>query len=371
MKVSPCTNENIPAVVELLTGKPAHVDPSEHAAQCDYYQEVYLGNPWYDPELPSLVCRDSSGQIAGFQGLMPRPMTLENGEHVRAVTPSNLRVRDIQGQANPLMAMQLTKACLEGPQDLTVANSSSWEAKKIWEACGGVAAPLYSFVWLRPIRPARALLELAELQSGRPVRRALRPLADAADVIGAKLVRRLARGGRTGYAVAELDPQYAIEALRQAPGFHIKPRYDLASFSWLLEMSRNSAFGGWQRAAMVRDGRREREVGWFVYTQRWKRVGRVVQLVAMRGHFETVLRAAIEDAASKGLALLYGEVDPTDLQPYRDTACLLQTGGWMLIHARRPALLESFLRGKALFTGLDGSSWLRPIWSCELRRGAI
>ena len=100
-------------------------------------------------------------------------------------------------------------------------------------------------------------------------------------------------------------------------------------------------------------------------------MGRVMQLVALPGHFGTVLRAAIEDAASEGLALLYGEVDPTNLQPYRDNACLLHTGGWMLIHARRPALLESFLRGKALFTGLDGSSWLRPIWSSALRRGTV
>jgi hypothetical protein len=371
MKVSPCTKENIPAVVELLTGKPAHADPAEHAALCRYYQEVYLGNPWYDPELPSLVCQDESGRITGFNGLMPRPMALENGEQVRAVVPSNLRVRASHGQANPLMAIRLTKACLDGPQDLTVANSSNWEAKKIWEACGGIAAPLYSFNWFRPIRPARALLELAELQSGRPVQRGLRRLADAADVIGAKFVARLTRDGRANYTVAELDRQYAVEALRQAPDFNLRPLYDLASFSWLLEMSRNSAAGGWLRAAMVRDARRQREVGWFIYSQRWERVGRVVQLIAMRGHFDTVLRAAIEDAASKRLALLYGEVDPTDLQPYRDTACLLHTGGWMLIHARRPALLESFLRGKALFTGLDGSSWLRPIWSSALRRDAV
>jgi hypothetical protein len=370
--ILPCTKENIPAVVELFTEKPAQVNPVEHAALCEYFQEVYLGNPWYDPELPSLVCQDASGRIEGFQGLMPRPMALENGEQVRAVVASNLRGGgDRYGQANPLMALRLTKACLEGPQDLTVAYSSNWEAKKIWEACGGIAATVYSFNWLRPIRPARALLELAETQRGRAVQRGLRPLADAADVIGAKLLARLARDGRATYTVAELDRQFAVEALRQVPGFDLRPRYDLASYSWLLEMSRNSVVGGWLRAAMVKDGPGQREVGWFVYSQRWKRVGRVLQLVAMRGHFDTVLRAAIADAASKGLALLYGEVDPTDLQPYSDTACLLHTGRWMLIHTRRPGLLESFLRGKALFSGLDGDGWLRPLWSPALRRAVV
>jgi hypothetical protein len=372
MKISPCIQEKIPAVVEFLTRNPAHVDPAEHARLCKYYQEVYLSNPWYDPELAPLVCEDASGRITGFQGLIPRPMTLENGEQVRAVVASNLRVdRDANGRKNPLVAMQLAKACLEGPQDLTVTNSSNWESKRVWEACGGIAAPLYSFTWLRPLRPARALLELAEMQRGRAVNRGLRRLADAADVIGAKLVARLARNGRADCRVAELDRQYAIEALRQAPGFDLRPYYDLPSFSWLLRMSRSGAVGAWLRAAMVRDDRRQREVGWFVCAQRSERVGRVVQLVAMPGHFETVLRAAIEDAASKGLALLYGEVDPTDLQSYRDTACLLHTGGWTLIHARRPALLESFLRGRALFTGLDGSSWLRPIWDAPLRRAAV
>jgi hypothetical protein len=372
MSVLPCTKDRIPAVVEFLTRKPAHVDPAEHARLCEYYQEVYVSNPWYDPDLPSLVCQDARGRIAGFQGLIPRPMALGNGEQVRAVTASNLRVgRNTDGRTNPLIAMRLTKACLEGPQDLTVADRSSWESKKIWEACGGIAVPLYSFDWLRPIRPARALLEVGEMQRGRAVHRGLRWLADAADVVGAKLLARLARDGRATYTVSELDRQYAVEALRQAPGFDLRPRYDLASFSWLLEMSRNGAVGGWLRAAMVRDDRGQREVGWFVCAQRSERVGRVMQLVAMPGHFDTVLRAAIEDAASKGLALLYGEVDPSDLQSYRDTACLLHTGGWMLIHARRPALLESFLRGRALFTGLDGSSWVRPIWDGALRRAAV
>jgi hypothetical protein len=369
MRILPCTKEHTPAVVELLTGQPAHGDPIEHAALCEYFQEVYFGNPWYDPELPSLVCEDASGSIAGFQGVMPRPMVLATGEQVRAVALSNLRVPgESPKPANPFAAIQLMKKCLEGPQDLTVANGSNWRSKKIWETCGGITAPLYSFDWFRPIRPARALLEFMELGSGRSIQPALRPLADAADVIGTKLFKRHTGGGCAPYRIAELDTQHVVEALALAPGFDIRPLYDVASFSWLLEMSRHSAVGGWVRAAMLRDDRDQREVGWFIYFQQRERVGRVVQLFALHGHLDSVLRAVIEDAASRGVALLRGEVDPTDLQPYRDTACLLNTGRWTLIHARRPSLLEGFLGGKALFTGLDGERWLRPFRPSGLRR---
>jgi len=171
-----------------------------------------------------------------------------------------------------------------------VANSANWQSKKIWETCGGVAAALYSFDWFRPIRPARALLELAGRHRGRPMRRALCILADAADLIGAKLVKWHTRNERAGYMEFELDKQYAVDPLARAPGFDLRPRYDVASFSWLLEMGRNSAAGGWLRTAMVRDERQQPEVGWYVYFQPRERFGRVLQLVATPGHLDTVLR---------------------------------------------------------------------------------
>ena len=41
--------------------------------------------------------------------------------------------------------------------------------------------------------------------------------------------------------------------------------------------------------------------------------------------------------------------------------CLVNTGRWMLVHARQPALIEAFIHARALFTSLDGERWLMQV----------
>jgi hypothetical protein len=356
MQILPCTREHLPGVVALLTeGAPDAADDSDALAR--YLEEVYLDHPGHDPELPSLVCADG-GRIDGFLGVVTRPMMLRGGQPVRAAASSNFRVRGGPGARNPLIAVRLLKRFFEGPQDLSVANGANAISKRIWEGCGGISVPLSSLDWLRLIRPTRGLLELAAASRTRPWPRGLRPLTDVADVLGGNRLARDSRGAT--HVLAVLDPSSAVERLARAPGFDLTPRYDAASFRWLLDMCRRKAIGGRLRAMAVSEPQ-GRDLGWFVYYEKRKRVGEVVQMIAAEGRLEAVLRAAIADAAAQGLALLRGDVDASDLQAYRDALCLLNTGRWMLVHSRRQAIVDSFMRGAALFSGLDGERWIREL----------
>jgi hypothetical protein len=357
MQILPCTKEHLPGVVELLADGEGRGAPGDLAR---YLEEVYLDNPWHDPELPSLVCADASGRIDGFLGVVARPMALR-GQPVRAAASSNFRVRGGErgGPRNPLIAMRLLKRFFEGPQDLSVANGANPLSKKIWEGCGGLSVPLYSLDWFRLIRPTRALLELAAGQRSRPWPRVLRRLSDAADLVaGGRLARALRDDRDATPVLADLDPRAAVDRLARAPGFDLTPRYDAASFAWLLDRCGDKAIGHGLRAMAVSEPQ-GRDLGWFVYYEKRERVAEVVQLVATEGRLEAVLRAAIADAAAQGLALLRGDVDARDLQAYRDALCLLNTGRWMLVHSRRQAIVDSFMRGSALFSGLDGERWIR------------
>ncbi len=363
MQVVPCTREHIPGVVALLTGGGAP-DDADPGALARYLEEVYLDHPWSDPELPSLVCVDG-GRIDGFLGVVARPM-LHGGQPVRAAASSNFRVRG--GPAaprNPLIAMRLLKRFFAGPQDLSVANGANPLSKKIWEGCGGIALPLYSLDWFGLIRPARGLLELAATSRTRPWPPGLRSLADAADVVVGNRLAQRSDARATVPAVTELEPQAAVDWLARAPDFDLVPRYDAASFAWLLDMCRRKAIGGRLRAMAVHEPQRP-VLGWFVHYEKRARVGEVVQLVAADGRLEAVLRAALADAAAQGLALLRGDVDARDLQAYRDALCLLNTGRWMLVHSRRQAIVDSFRRGSALFSGLDGERWIREFGRAPL-----
>ena len=252
MQVLPCTREHIPGVVELLTGGGERSGSGGQGPLCRYLEEVYFDNPWHDPELASLVCEDGSGRIDGFLGVMARPMVLNDRQPIRAATSSNFRVRG-GGQAaprNPFTAIALLKRFFEGPQDLSVANGANRLSKRIWEACGGVAVPLYSLDWFRAIRPARAVLELAVGQRSRPLPRGVRLLADAVDSAAGNWLMRASvpdRGG-AGYDLHDLDASSVIDGLAHARGFDLKPRYDAEAFAWLLEKSRCKAVGGRSRA---------------------------------------------------------------------------------------------------------------------------
>jgi hypothetical protein len=361
MQIVPCTKEHIPGVAALLSEGELPRGSAELDAQARYLADVYLDNPWYDPELPSLVCTDD-GRIDGFLGVVARPMALRGGQPVRSAASSNFRVRggDRGGPRNPLIAIRLLKRFFEGPQDLSVANGATASSKKIWEGCGGLSVPLYSLDWFWPIRPVRGFLELAARQRGKPWPRGLRGLTDAADLVAGRwLARRAMRDDRGAtHVLTELEASSAVERLARAPGFDLTPRYDAASFAWLLDKCRDRAIDGHLRAMAVSEPQ-GRDLGWFVYYEKRERVGEVVQMVAGEGRLEAVLRAAIADAATQGLALLRGDVDGRDLQAYRDALCLLNTGRWMLVHSRRQAIVDSFMRGSALFSGLDGERWIR------------
>jgi hypothetical protein len=360
MRILPCSREHIPAVIELLADRSAQDDPRLHAEGCRYLEEVFFGNPWYDPELPSLVCQGASGRIDGFLGVLAKPMVFEQ-EPLRAALSCKLRVRSPakgEGPRNPFIAFGLIKRFLEGPQDLSAADWATEDAKKLFEACGSLAIPSYSLHWYRPIRPAQALLTFMEAQRGRSRSPALSLLAGMADLVGTKVVHRSRAAGGSSYTLDQLDTRLAVETLERAPGFSLRPHYDVASLDWLLEMAQRRAVGGCFRAAMVKDDAGH-AIGWFVYLQSRRQLGLVLQLFALSGHHGTVLNAAIDDAADKGLALLLGGVDGHQLHLYDDNRCLLRGGASFLIHSRRRALVEAFLSGRALFTLLDGEGWMR------------
>lgn len=363
MKILPCTREHVPAVVELFVGR-SEDDPTGDADLCRCFEEIYFDNPWYDPELPSLVCQDASGRIHGFLGVMHRPMVFD-GKPVRVAATSNFRFRrDEAAVRNPLAAIQMIKRLFQGPQDLSIADRATESGKRIWDGCGGLTVPLYSFDWVRPIRPAVALLEMAGTATQRSLPRAIWLLAQAADPIGTRIMRRYLSDRGPPYELGPLDEEAVVEALASAPGFDLRPQYEIATFRWLLEMSRRRAAGGRVHSASVRN-EGGRQVGWFVYIKAKPkgRVGQVLQMQALKSHRETVLRALVRHAGEQGVALLYGAVDPTDLRPYHDTACMLDAGRrWMLVHARQPELVETFRRATALLTGLEGEWWLPPFW---------
>src|SRR5262245_11742050 len=179
------TEDDVPGVAALVR----RVYPDYRwtsAGACEsYVREPLFDNPWCDFQLPSWVAEEN-GRICGFYGVIPRWMELRGRPLRTAVACHYMVDPDCR---NALTAMQLAKACLTGPQDLTIADGASDLSRRLWSGIGGTVPLLYSLHWTRLLRPARYALSLLHERAALPLALtfAARPVGGLTDALIARL----------------------------------------------------------------------------------------------------------------------------------------------------------------------------------------
>src|SRR5215831_18089362 len=144
-----------------------------------FFHDIYLANPWYEEQLSSLIYEEADGRITGFLGVMPRSMRI-GGRAIRAAISSMFMVEP--GSRSSLAALQLMKAFISGPQDLSLADEATEGARKLWERLGGHTSALNSIYWTLPLRPASFVnLRMARRDWFRIVAKVSSPFCKALD----------------------------------------------------------------------------------------------------------------------------------------------------------------------------------------------
>jgi hypothetical protein len=350
--------DDIPGVVALFERVyPAHRwDSAEACGQ--YLREILFGNPWRAADLPSWVSEEN-GRIAGFAGVVPRPM-LFRGRPIRAAVGCLYMVDP--DRRSSLIALQLLRAALAGPQDLFVADGSNDDARRLCISAGGSAPLLYSLHWTRPLRPAQYALSLLRGFGGpwSAAARALAPLGGVADAVLARVRPHRLQPGIGDFTDVALDPAVAAASLPEMLRANaLRPACDAAEFAWLLEQAALKTRHGRFRGRAVLDAAGQL-AGWFLYYAQPGSVAEVLQLVARDGAYDGVLRHLLSDAHAQGATAVRGRFDPAHAQELSDRHCWLRReGAWTLIHSRDAEIISAFERGDAEFSRLDGEWWLR------------
>ncbi|HSL20184.1 MAG TPA: hypothetical protein VK886_01520 [Vicinamibacterales bacterium] len=318
-----------------------------------YLTRVFLENPTRHPALPSLVHEDEDGSIAGFLGVVSRPMTM-NGRRFQAAISSQFVVAPC-GHAG-LIALRLARAFLEGPQDLAISDEANDTSRRIWEGLGGSTSLLHSLYWTRPLRPARlAVAMLRRRVRLAPLAVTAAPFAPFLDAIAMRVARRELGGASPDVSSAEeLTERTVLACLPRCtrPGT-LRVEYDERTLAWSFEHAKRRAGSGAFHAASVRKG--ERVVGWYLYCVDAEHVAQVVQIAAEPLRVHDVLDQLFAQAARDGANAVSGRVDPSQLQALTDRHCLLhRRGPWVLVSTKHPDLLRSFQTGEACFSRLDG-----------------
>lgn len=332
-------------------------DAAPSTALKQYFREVMLDHPWFDSQIAPLVM-DLRGEVVGFIGRMARPMQLA-GAPIRAAVATQLMV-DPQRKLG-FAAIELVRAVQSGPQDFTFSDGANDHSLRIWTRCGGRASRLLSSEWIRPLRPL-SLAVLRARDHGRldkPARLA-RPLVAGADAVGATILRplyripegKLHREDATGTGIVAM-----VDTI--TAGASVRPVYDAASYTWLLQKTSEATAFGPLRSCLLRDDGGE-PVGWFVYFPRPHQVAQVLQVGASPGFGQAVLKELFRDAWEHKAVAISGALDPLLLSDMSNSHCTFRCASMgVLLHSQNPELLAAIERGDGYLSRLEGEWWMR------------
>lgn len=328
-----------------------------------YFSEILLRNPWADPEIPSLVCIDK-GKVIAALGIIPRPMEFL-GQDIRAATITQFMVEPDYRRSS--VAMQLLRRCFQGPQDMTWVDGASDPVYRFHKIFGSFPAHFYSLHWMRVLRPfATGRTFLTRFGAAG---RTLHSVAGLATVPADLLATRLSPFGARRPPVSARDASAEeLFACIEEIGWRepLKPRYDAASFAWLIAEAAQATHLGRLRTLVVFDAD-ERKCGWLVYYAQAAGTAYLLQLgTRTPDDFEPVLLALFADAWDQGCAVVKGPSRPEYLTVLTANHCLLRhPGSSALIHSRDLEILRTVRLGEAALSGLDGERWQRfsaPDW---------
>jgi hypothetical protein len=343
--------DDVAGLHRLVFGARSSGAPAASERYREYFTQVFLEDAPGGGAVRSLVYEEDDGRVTGFLGVVPRRMTLD-GHPVCAAVSSQFIVDPTARKA--IVAVQLAKTFLDGPQQLSIADEATDAARRIWEALGGTTALLHSLYWTRPLRPAQ--LALSFLRN----RASLAPLAMAAglpsrlvDTLATRLPYSHLHQTRPSVEADALECQTCLEHLPAFGRASLRVDYDAPTFAALLTAAARRRPDGRFRAAAIRRG--GEVVGWHLYDLGLDGIAEVLQVAAAPSSIGAVLDHLFYSAWREGASAVAGRLDPRFMQVYSDKYCLFhRRGPWVLVHARRPEFVRPFQSGDAFFTRLDG-----------------
>lgn len=322
-----------------------------------YLEDLFLGHPWFDPEIPPLVYAVAGDRAAGFMGILPSRMTLD-GRPVRAAIGHSILVD--KPKENPLVAAKLVRAFFAGKQELTLSEWSSPLAVGLWKPLGGRTIPGYGTDWVRVLRPSG----LATYFLGDLAAKLTRPLTAATDflVTHAKMnpLRLETQTAGTFTDRDATDAEIAEHLPSLTAGYRLRPEDDSAKLLWQLGHASQKSFYGTthKRLVFAKNGR---PLGVYIYYGQRHRVGFVMQLLARPEGMEATVDSLLAHADAQGCVALFGKIEPNTSAALLSRRSVLVQRTSTQIHCKTADIVTAIRCGDAFLMGLAGESWTRMI----------
>jgi GNAT acetyltransferase-like protein len=340
----------VAALFELVMRSGSHTPPQELA---NYFERLF-DHPWAAPDIPSLVYLDQTERIVGFIGSHVRRLRF-NGQQIRVgLSGQFMSHPDARNRA---VGALLLRRYLAGAQDMSMT-SAVGETTRIWKALGGQAAMAGSIRWVRVFNlPSTAGYALERSGKAR-WKLAARPLFSAVQLVTDRLPRTSLRVPEPTTRADDLTTEALLEHLPSVSAhLRIRPDYDAKFLDWLFhEMTEVRSRGDLvKRLILEANGR---VLGWYIAYLQPGGVSQVMQIAAKEPDIEAVLDHLLYDAQRRGVALLFGQLEPRLFEPLTRRRCLLHPGGNFLVHSHNPELLDAVLTGQVMISRMEGEGWM-------------
>jgi hypothetical protein len=353
--IRPLAAEDLAAVGRLFVrqlGKRGTESPDDAR---DLLRRTLLDDPWADAAIPSLVSVAPDGTIVGFIGSSVRHVRLD-GELLRAAYACHLMADpDFH---NRTIGLFLLRAFLRGPQDMTLTDTATPQARALWAALGGIPIHHLATGWVQVLRPAGTAAALSRRHGGRSAiaGRAAGVVAPLLDRLGSRIAGEARAPRRESIAEEQLTPAAVLEHIADlARPARLLPEYDERFLAWIFgELARGSTRGH-ARLRLVRS--RGTVVGWYVYLLDPNGLCRVLQIMARERHADVVVGELHRDAFASGAATLYGRLEPRTSEAVLRRGPLLRSLPRALVQTREHAAVDALQSGSSALSWLDGEPW--------------
>src|SRR5437879_2394499 len=150
---------------------------------------------------------------------------------------------------------------------------------------------------------------------------------------------------RSRVSAGDLREEAVLASLPEFAGVgSLRVEYDGRTLRWLLERVEQKTSGGRLQKALIRN--EEKIVGWYLYHLNRGGIADVLQIAATPSSVHDVLDHLFYQAWRQGAIAVTGRLEPRFLQALSDKYCLFhRRGPWMLVSAKQPRLVQSFLNG--------------------------
>ncbi len=322
------------------------------------FPALYINHPWSDERFPCLISENRKGELTGMLAVMNRRFEAD-GRRLDAAVSAELFV-DPDSRSS-LSGVQLLKKLLNGPQHLTIADTANDTTQRIWNQLGGLSLPVYGMSWMLLSDPCRFAVHLASTRT-----RLARPatlFARAGDQILGRIRKPFPREADPAVSSRPLTrDEFVALAPTMSSRVEIRPVYSDDDVHWLWDrlnfIARDA--GPAQQFAVLRN---EKAVGWFIWQFRPGRIARVSQLVAQSGEELTVVSEMARTLRRAGIAGAIGRLQPEFLPALQRARCLfVRRSRHVLVHSHDDQILNSFRKGSAFLSMLDGEGAVQ-LWN--------